>query len=466
MTILRRRTQTTCRDVVSTVHLPRPHAAQRQVVVERRRFNVLQCGRRFGKTTHGIDQCVRTALDKKPAGWFAPTHKYLADAWRTLRRILVEVTVDKSETEKRLELVTGGVIECWSVDDPDAGRSRKYATVVVDEYAKIRDLQDVWTSIRPTLADYRGGAWFLGTPHGKGYAHTLFVRGQGEDPHWKSWRFGTVSNPFIAPDEVEDARRDMPPAAFDQEFLGIPADDAGNPFGVDAIATCFALAKPDELQRSAPAYWGIDLAKWLDWTVLIGLSESGRMCRLHRFQRPWRDTLSEIRRIVGNTPALMDSTGVGDPILEFLQEGDPNAPRPPGPPEMGASASTRRQAYFQQEQFDAAQRAQALQERAEAAKQLVQSCDNIDGIVYTATSKQRLMERLAVAIQEGIALFGDVVQLELESFEYQYSPRTRVVRYGAPEGLHDDCVNALALAVECYQTAGRNSMGRGRLLAV
>lgn len=454
--------------VSRAVHLPRPHAAQQQVLAERRRFNVLQCGRRFGKTTHGIERCVRTALEKKPAGWFAPTHKYLADAWRTLRRMLVEVTRDKSETEKRIELITGGVIECWSVDDPDAGRSRKYATVVVDEYAKIRDLQDVWTSIRPTLADYRGDAWFLGTPHGKGFAHTLFVRGQGDDPTWKSWRFGTVANPFIAPDEVEDARRDMPAAAFEQEFLGIPADDAGNPFGAAAIARCFTATDLDIalMQRRTPAYWGIDLAKWLDWTVLLALDESGAMCRLIRFQRPWRETLAEIRRIVGDTPALMDSTGVGDPILEFLQEGDPEAPRPPAPPELGAAASQRLQAYFQQQQFEAAQQRAAEAERAGAARELVQSCENISGLVYTPASKQRLMERLALALQEGMSLFGDVLRLELESFEYKYSPKTRLVRYGAPEGLHDDCVNALALAVECYQTGGRDSMARARSVPV
>jgi len=56
------------------------------------------------------------------------------------------------------------------------------------------------------------------------------------------------------------------------------------------------------------------------------------------------------------------------------------------------------------------------------------------------------MEGLAVAIQAREVSFPEgPITAELLAFEYQYS-RTGV-RYGAPEGMHDDCVDALALAV-------------------
>ncbi len=55
------------------------------------------------------------------------------------------------------------------------------------------------------------------------------------------------------------------------------------------------------------------------------------------------------------------------------------------------------------------------------------------------------MEGLAVAIQKREVIFPDgPIRLELENFEYEYS-RTGV-KYTAPEGMHDDCVCALALA--------------------
>jgi len=69
--------------------------------------------------------------------------------------------------ERRIVLITGGTIEFWSLDTADPGRSRKYARVIIDEAGIVRDLEAAWNeAIRPTLTDYRGDAWFLGTPRG------------------------------------------------------------------------------------------------------------------------------------------------------------------------------------------------------------------------------------------------------------------------------------------------------------
>ena len=66
--------------------------------------------------------------------------------------------------------------------------------------------------------------------------------------------------------------------------------------------------------------------------------------------------------------------------------------------------------------------------------------------MFTSTSKQNIMEGLAVAIsKEEIRFPEGVLAMELRNFEYSYS-RTGY-RYSAPEGAHDDCVCALAMAV-------------------
>ena len=442
------------------VSIAKLHPGQKRVVDESARFNVLECGRRFGKTALGKERACRAALAGRPVGWFAPTNKYLAEAWRSLAFTLRNVTRHRDNQERRLELITGGVIECWTMVDPDAGRSRKYGRVIIDEAGKARSLRQAWEeSIRPTLSDLKGDAWFLGTPKGGGYFHNLYTRGQGERPHWSSWRFGTIDNPYIDPKEIEDARQDLPQEVFDQEYRGIPAADAGNPFGMAAIAQCFDGFLEIELSRGTPAFWGVDLAKWVDWTVLIALDSAGRQCRFVRFQKPWRETIAEIRRLVGRTDALMDSTGVGDPILEFLQDGDIEPVRlPPIESEMGSSSTARTQAHFARQQAELATRDREI-------GTLTTSCPNLRGIVYTQTSKQRLMERLAVALQHReVALFGTVLRQELEAFEYQYSPATRSVKYSAPDEMHDDCVNALALAIECRQSGARNRMAMPALV--
>lgn len=371
------------------IHAPAPHAGQRRVIDEARRFNVLMCGRRFGKTTLGKDRIGRAAWRGLPTAWFAPTYKLLTEVWREILDMLAPEVESSNVQERQIRLKTGGLIDFWSLDHPDAGRGRKYGLVVIDEAGLVADLEQAWHgAIRPTLADLRGLAWFLGTPKGRRFFYTLYALGQSGDPNWMSWRIPTTYNPFIAASEIEAARASMPEATFCQEFEGVPADDSGNPFGMEAIKDCGSTPLTD-----GPAVaMGWDLAKSVDWTVGIGLDAQCRVCTFERFQDGWEETEARILRTT-TARALVDSTGVGDPIVERLQ---------------------RRSVMF-------------------------------EGFKFTSTSKQQLMDGLRAAIQRREIRFPDgPIRQELETFEYQYSANG--VRYTAPDGLHDDCVMALALA--------------------
>ena len=377
------------------VQLTAPHDSQREILRESKRWNILECGRRYGKTSLGQWLAAMSAIDHHaPVGWFSPTYKSLAEVWREMTRTLQPLTVTKSETEKRIELLTGGSIDFWSLDNTDSGRGRKYKRVVIDEASIVRDLQEAWEqAIRPTLTDLRGDAWFLGTPKGRNFFHVLFQRGQDGREGWKSWRRGTADNPYMPADEIEEARRDLPDHVFRQEFEGVPADDGGSPFGIDAIRGCIGL-----MSTAEPVVVGVDLAKSVDWSVAIGLDRDGAVCMFERFQSPWQVTIERLKAAIGTTYAVVDSTGVGDPVLEALQKG----------------------------------------------------AGNYEGFKFSSTSKQQIMEGLAVAIQRREVRFPEgVIQSELESFEYEYS-RTGV-RYNAPSGLHDDAVCALALAVDGWR---------------
>lgn len=373
--------------------LPKLHSGQERVRNLLARFNTLTCGRRWGKTEFGMHEAADTAINGKSVGWFAPTYKIMDEAFRTLRQRLGPIIdAERSDmTQKRIVLITGGSIEFWSLDNPDAGRSRKYHLAIVDEAGIVRNLGWAWqASIRPTLTDYKGGALFLGTPKGRGEFIRLHGRGDAGDKGWASFRCATVENPYIDPTEVEDARRDLPAAIFAQEYEGIPADDGGNPFGLPAIAECVA-----PMSNKDPAVWGVDLAKSVDYTVAIGLDDSGSVCRLERWtKRPWSVQRADLITLIGTTPAFIDSTGVGDPVVEDI----------------------------------------------------TRDCPKAEGFKFTSQSKQQLMEGLAAAIQTGAIRFPDgAIRSELEVFEYDY--RGGRVSYSAPAGYHDDCVCALALAV-------------------
>lgn len=215
-----------------TITIPRFHPGQAKIYRERGRFNVLPCGRRWGKTKFGITLTaahVLTTASPTPVGWFIPRYKQLKETWRELSTLLKPIIETNDQTEKRMVLTNGGLIEGWCFDrDPDAGRSRKYGLAIIDEAALTENLETTWrAAIRPTLTDYRGSAWFLSSPRGKNFFHTLFLRGldQKQFPAWRSWTASTYDNPHIDPAEIDDARADLGPKFFAQEYLAEFLDD-------------------------------------------------------------------------------------------------------------------------------------------------------------------------------------------------------------------------------------------------
>jgi hypothetical protein len=210
-----------------TVSLEELHPAQRKILDESRRFNVIACGRRFGKSVLGIDLAAETALDGGIAGWFAPEYKLLDEAWGDIKAILAPVIVRANDQQKRITLLTGGRIDAWSFDrNPNAGRSRKYHRVVIDEAAHCKSLRSAWSkAIRPTLTDFEGDAWFLSSPNGKGDFYALWQKGLAASGDWKSWQMPSYANPHLKASEIDSARDDLGPKFFAQEYLAEFVDD-------------------------------------------------------------------------------------------------------------------------------------------------------------------------------------------------------------------------------------------------
>lgn len=227
---------------------PTLHLGQIDIERDAKRFNVINCGRRFGKDI----LCIKLAIDSlkagKKVGWYQPTYKSLMEVWRALKRLLAHLITKGGVNvlDKRIEVKTGGIIEFWSLDgDPEASRGRDYDRVIINEAAKCRHLRMAWDlAIRPTLMDRRGDAWFPSTPRGRDAYFEFFQRGQlGTVEHektddngvklfydWKSWQKPTHENPHIPKEELEDAERTMPVTVYRQEILAEFLDVAGRFF--------------------------------------------------------------------------------------------------------------------------------------------------------------------------------------------------------------------------------------------
>jgi len=200
------------------------HSGQKAIISGGSRFKVARCGRRFGKTmlaTEWLGLMPGSAIDGWPVAFFAPTYKILLDVWEDMKRTLAPVTKRSNKSDMRIDLITGGKIDFWTLEDKNAGRSRKYKRLVIDEAAHARLLQEAWErAISPTLTDFLGEAWFISTPNGINFFHELYRK--GEDPmqkDWQSWHLPTSCNPHIRPEEIERYRDDLPELVFRQEYM-------------------------------------------------------------------------------------------------------------------------------------------------------------------------------------------------------------------------------------------------------
>lgn len=213
-----------------TVTLKEPHFNQKKIISGAKRFNIIKNGRRFGKTELA-KELTSIALDGKFVGFWAPTYKDLHEVWNELKYTYYEVIAEKNEQVKQLVLITGGKIDMWSMEDPNSGRGRRYHRAIMDEFAKAKKNKEAWQeTIRPTLTDFKGDAWFLSTPKGKrNYFYELGLKAK-ELGDWTYWHMSTYDNPYIDPNEIDEAKNQLDDITFRQEYLAEDVDANDKPF--------------------------------------------------------------------------------------------------------------------------------------------------------------------------------------------------------------------------------------------
>lgn len=362
------------------------------------RYALIEASTKAGKTSACIAWLFEQALQGKENEnfwWVAPVYAQAKIAFRRMKAGLPKTLYKANNQEMTITLLNGAVIWFKSGDNPDNLYGEDVMAMVIDEASRVKE--EAWHACRSVITATRGPIRAIGNVKGrKNWFYQLARKAEAGEPgmsYAKLTAWDAVSGGVLAQDEIEDARRLLPEAVFRELYLAEPSDDEGNPFGYKHIAACII---PKRSTRR-PAAIGVDLAKSIDWTVAIGLDDAGTECGFDRWQKvPWGETTERLVKIIGMTPTHADSTGVGDPIVEELQK----------------------------------------------------RCNfMVTGYHFSPASKQRLMEGLAMAIQSQLVHFVDgPIKAELDNFEYVYT-RTGV-RYSAPEGFHDDCVMALALAVE------------------
>lgn len=207
------------------------------------RFNIVLKSRQLGLSTITAAYCVWYAIFKKDKNCLVIATK-LNTAINFIKK--VKTILDSlpswllltnfEPTKQSIRFTNGSTITAVPTS-PDAGRSEALALLIVDEAAFIRDFDEIWTSLYPTLST-GGNAIILSTPNGVG--------GQ----YYKLWTEAETStndfNPIRLPWTVHPEHDQ---AWFDKETKNIPKRKVAQEFLCDFISSGDTFLQPAEFDK-------------------------------------------------------------------------------------------------------------------------------------------------------------------------------------------------------------------------
>lgn len=312
-----------------------PHSpGQSEVLMSEARFKILCAGRRWGKTKVGAARALREARTKPGSivWWIAPIYRNVKRGYQEVLAQLPDGVLTHAPPPESafdagrpvvLRFKNGSKMEFYSADRPEGMLGGSCDFVILDEAATMNE--SVWFQIvQPTLADRQGGALFISTPRGKNWFYRLWVQGQDDlVADFQSWRFPSFTNPTIPESEWERQKEILPAAIYEQEVLADFISASANVFRFndDSVKP---MAEPE-----GHVTIGIDLAKYNDFTVIIGVRTGDRrVCYHDRFnsvswpeqRRRIQAAVEEIEKTATGVTVLMDSTGLGDVVYDDLSE--------------------------------------------------------------------------------------------------------------------------------------------------
>ena len=201
----------------------RPRKLVKSFHKRKERFAVIVAHRRFGKTVAAINDLIRTALtterSKVRVAYIAPYYRQAkAIAWDYLLEYTQDIEgVSYNVAELRADFPNGARFRLFGADNYDAMRGLYFDSVVLDEPADFP--ANAWpTVIRPSLADRKGKATFIGTPKGKNEFWEIYNNAQNNDK-WFCAMYKADETDILEKEELEEAKLTMGEDRFAQEFL-------------------------------------------------------------------------------------------------------------------------------------------------------------------------------------------------------------------------------------------------------
>lgn len=326
--------------------------------------------------------------------WVSPIFRQCKKVYDEMVMAFAEHNFLKTNASELTIKFGNSSIQFFSAERYDNIRGFTFDYLICDEFAFMDEA--AWTEVlRATVLVKGKKVLLISTPKGKNHFYNIFNL-DSVNPQYKSFKM-TSYDGLATASEIDGARLTLPDHVFKQEYLAEFVDGGTEIFRDLNVKTEVRLGK---------YYAGIDVGRADDYTVLSVFNEFGEQVFIDR----WRhDTWANIVNILAdkikhfNCGTLIEVNSIGDAIYEQLKQKVGNL---------------------------------------------------IEPFVTTSKSKQDIIEQLAVANQNKEVSFLDTDWLlkEFDLFTYEYSHKSRTIKYSAPVGFHDDGVMSTAIGFHALKT--------------
>lgn len=385
------------------------------------RIYVVKAKRQVGKTTMAENALLEMAINHKGtlSCLVEPTLDQSRRVYKEIVKAVEHTPVIKRKNDSLLELefINGSSIIFKSAEQRDNLRGFTVTGIlVVDECAFVQD--DIFDILLPTTDVHRAPILLISTPKLKqGFFFRYWSAGrEGTNPNIVAVDFNDFDTSFLLPPEkLEQYRTMMPKAQFTTEYLGEFLDS-------DSILFSNLHECVGEPGKDGDIYMGIDWGSGAggDYTSVTAFTSDRKMMFTDYFND--KSTFEQARYIsdlvclYGNRVKAVkaESNSIGTPMIALLKD--------------------------------------ELDKRGRRDLSRV-----VEPFVTTNAEKVRLVNQLQVALeQKTVTLVDDRGLLtQLAAYEATYNPRTGVVSYNAPPGLHDDCCISTMLALDAVEGSAR-----------
>ena len=384
---------------------PSLHAGQHRAVELLKgpaKYVTVVAPRQVGKTFLSLQSLLYWSINDPGSTIFfcSPTYQQAKKPMEELYDAIQSSGIVKSynRSDFKIELKNGSQILFKSTERADNLRGYTGDYMVVDEAAY--QGEEVWGSVlRPIMLVRGKKVLFISTPKGNNWFKKMYDAGQDKDQtNYASCRMHYSENPYLDVAELQEAKRSLPEHIFKAEYEGSFVDSGATVFG-DLEKNVYL---GDWMKPVGKVYCGIDLGRADDYTVATFMDSNGTVIDIYRENKQdWSIMVSQILERIRkwNATVMIEVNSIGDVVFEMIKK----------------------------------------------------QYQDTHPFVTSNKSKNDIIEGLAVDLNNvevripSETLFPPL-QFELSIFEYEYSPKTRTLRYNAPAPFHDDCVMSLAIA--------------------